>query len=165
MKRKTPSLSLSSLVSQVMQAVKKTSMKILMFIFLLAAIVLAALAIINRIYQVPFNLMTSDPTAIAGIHPLSGVLSNLGIILWCFAACSCTLAAMILRSIGTKKLYLFLLYSSLLSTFLILDDLFQFHEDLSTLIGLNQKVVYVLLATAVITYLSYFRELLFQTDI
>ena len=163
--KKVKNLSLPNLISYEVRSIKKTSIKMLLLVFFFANLILVAVATINRIYQVPFTLMTSDPTAIAGIHPLSGVLSNLGIILWCFATSNCILAATIMRSIGTKKLFLFLLYSSLLSTFLMLDDLFQFHEDLSTMIGLNQKVIYVLLATAVITYLINFRKILIQTNI
>lgn len=165
MKTKANSLSATSFISDIIQSVKKTPIKKLLLVFFLASIILFAILMINRIYQVPFYKLTSDPDAIAGINPLSGVLSNLGIVLWCAATSSCALAAAIVRSKGAKKLYLFLLYSFLLSAFLMFDDLFQFHEDLSGLIGLNQKVIYVLLGTAVITYLIYFRKILLQTNI
>ena len=146
-------------------SLRNISVKTLMLVFIPAIIILVAIEMISQIYQVPIKKLTSDPTLIANIPPLYGVLSNLGIVLWCGAIFSSALAAMVLRSIGKKQLYLFLLYSSLLSTYLMLDDLFQFHENLSGLIGLNQKVIYVLLATAVITYLIYFRKTLFQTNI
>ncbi|HLT49725.1 MAG TPA: hypothetical protein VKZ90_04685 [Aequorivita sp.] len=165
MKTKTNSLSLSNFISNEIQSLKKTSIKSLLFIFFLAVIVLIGIATISQVYHVPFTKLTSDPTAIAGINPLSGVLSNLGVVLWCAATSCCVLTAMIFRSIGSKKLYSFFLYSSFLSAFLMFDDLFQFHEDLSAEIGLNQKVIYVLLGTAVITYLVYFRKILLQTNI
>ncbi|MCB0453651.1 MAG: hypothetical protein KDC94_12365 [Aequorivita sp.] len=165
MKTKANSLSLPNLISNKFQLLKKTSIKTLMFIFFPALMVLVAIAMVSQIYQVPLNDLTSDTAAIAGINPLYGVLSNLGVILWCAATFSCALAAMILRYKGPEKLYLFLLYSSLLSAYLMLDDLFQFHEDLSSDIGLNQKVVYLFLVTAVITYLIYFRKILLQTNI
>lgn len=163
--KKAKSISIPSLVFNEIQSIKKTSIKMLLFVSFLAIIILVAIAMVHRSYQVPFYRLTSDPDAIAGIHPLSGVLSNLGIVLWCAAASSCALAAVILRSTASKRVYLFLLYSFLLSAFLMFDDLFQFHENLSGLIGLNQKVIYVLLATAVITYLIYFRKILLQTNI
>src|SRR5690606_1287590 len=106
MKKKANSLSLSRLISGEMQSIKKPSIKMLLLIFFPAIIILVAIAMINRMYQIPFAQLTGDPVALAGMHPLSGVLSNLGIILWCVATSSCALAATIFRSIGTKKLYL-----------------------------------------------------------
>lgn len=165
MKTKTNSLSVTSLIYTIIQSIKKTSIKKLLLVLFSASIILVAIAIISQIYQVSISKLTSDPMAIAGIHPLSGMLSNLGVILWCAATFSSALAAAILRFKGEKKIYLFLFYSSLLSAYLMLDDLFQFHEDLSSQIGLNQKVIYVLLGTAVISYFIYFRKILLQTNI
>ncbi|HLW31439.1 MAG TPA: hypothetical protein VKX40_04185 [Aequorivita sp.] len=146
-------------------SLRNISVKSLMLVFIPAIIILVAIEMISQIYQVPIKKLTSDPALIANIPPLYGVLSNLGIVLWCGAIFSSALAAMVLRSIGKKQLYLFLLYSSLLSAYLMLDDLFQFHENLSSVIGLNQKVVYIFLGAAVITYIIYFRKTLFQTNI
>src|SRR5690554_231839 len=146
-------------------SLRNISVKSLMLVFIPAIIILVAIEMISQIYQVPIKKLTSDPALIANIPPLYGVLSNLGIVLWCGAIFSSALAAMVLRSIWKKQLYLFLLYSSLLSAYLMLDDLFQFHENLSSVIGLNQKVVYIFLGAAVITYIIYFRITLFQTNI
>ncbi len=136
--KKATDFSLSSLIFQEISPLKMTSLKTLLFIFFPAILILVAIAMISQIYHVPLNRLTSDPDAIAGINPLSGALSNLGIVLWCAATASCALAAMILRTRGTKKVYLFFLYSSLLSAYLMFDDLFQFHEDLSSTIGLTK---------------------------
>lgn len=165
MKTTANGLSVKRIISDIIQSTKKTSLKKLLLVLFSALIIIIAILVVNIVYHVPFARMTSDTASIAGIHPLYGVLSNLGVILWCAATFSCALAAAILRLKGTKKVYLFLLYSSLLSAFLMFDDLFQFHEDLSSSIGLNQKVIYVLLGTAVISYLIYFRKILFQTNI
>ncbi len=165
MGEKVKNLSLSSIISYEIQSMKKTSIKMLLLVFFLANLILVAIAMINRIYQIPFAQLTGDPVALAEMHPLSGVLSNLGVILWCVATSICAFSATLLRTVGTKKLFLFLLYSSLLSAYLLFDDFFQFHEDISSSIGLNQKVTYILLATAVITYLIYFKKILLQTNI
>jgi hypothetical protein len=83
--------------------------------------------------------MTRDIAAIAKIHPLSGFLSNLGILLWCAAASICSFAAMTLRKIKPRDIFWFLLSSAVLSAYLMFDDLFQFHEELApTYLGLNE---------------------------
>ncbi|MDC8001193.1 hypothetical protein POV26_09095 [Aequorivita todarodis] len=156
---------MSALISNGFPPLQKTSIKMLFLVFFSASIILVLIAMTGRTYHIPLDKLTSDPAAIAAINPLYGVLSNLGIILWGAATFSCALAAVVLRSMEPKKGYLFLLYSSLLSAYLMLDDLFQFHEDLSSSIGLNQKVIYLFLGTAVIAYLIYFRKILFQTNI
>lgn len=165
MKTKANNLSATSLISDIIQSTKKTSIKTLLLVLFFASIMLIAILIVNIVYHVPFAKMTSDTASIGGIHPLSGVLSNLGIVVWCVAASCCALAAAVLRSRGPKNLYTFLLYSSLLSAFLMFDDLFQFHEDLSGDIGLNQKVVYVLYGLSIVSYLIYFRRILLKTNV
>lgn len=164
MNMKTNNLSMLGLIFSEIKSINKASIKMLLFIFFMGILVLIPIAVVSQIYQIPISKLTSDPIAIAGIHPLSGVLSNLGIILWCAATFSCALAATVIRVTAAKKVYLFLLFSSFLSAYLMLDDLFQFHEDLSGEIGLNQKVIYVLLFAAVFTYLISFRKILFQTN-
>jgi hypothetical protein len=37
--------------------------------------------------------MTNDTAAIARIHPIAGILSNLGVLLWCASASICLFAA------------------------------------------------------------------------
>lgn len=162
--RTANSLSVPNLIFNEIKSIKIKAVKNLLMVFTLAALVLFLVAMISSVYHVPFYKLTSDPAAIGGIPPLFGALSNLGVILWCAAATSCALAAMTLRNLGTKKLYLYLFYSFLLSSFLLFDDLFQFHEDLSVSIGLNQKVIYVLLGIAIVAYLVYFRKILLQTN-
>jgi len=46
-------------------------------------VLLVVVVAVNLVNQVNPGNMTRDMAAIAGIHPLSGILSNLGILLWC----------------------------------------------------------------------------------
>src|SRR5574344_2729314 len=54
--------------------------------------VLLAITAARLFLGVSMPNMTRDITAIANVHPLSGVLSNLGILLWCVAATVCGFA-------------------------------------------------------------------------
>ena len=114
--------------------------------------------------QVPFANMTRDVTAIAHINPLSGMLSNLGIILWCLSASVCFFAATLLRQSQPRECFWFIFSAALLTTYLLFDDLFQFHETLADhYLGLNEKVIYVALGTAATAHLVRFRRIILRT--
>lgn len=145
---------------------KTASVKQLLIISLPAIATLVAMVVVIVLYQVPIPSLTRDISAIADVHPFSGVLSNLGILLWCVAGSTSAFAAMILRSAEPRGNYLFLLSSAFLSAYLMLDDFFLFHEDLAgRYLGLNEKVVFVLLAVAVLSYLVSFRKVILQTNV
>ncbi len=145
---------------------KTTSVKQLLIIFLPVIAILVAIAVVSVLYQVPIPLFTRDISAIAGIHPLSGVLSNLGILLWCVAGSTCGFAAMILRSVEPRGSFIYLLSSAFLSAYLMLDDFFLFHEVLAKrYLGLDEKVIFVFLGIAVFAYLVSFRKIILQTNV
>lgn len=134
-------------------------------IFLPSLSILAAIAVVSVIYQVRIPHLTRDVASIARIHPLSGILSNVGILLWCATASICLFSALTLRNAKSNKEYRFLLYSALLSLYLLFDDLFMFHEELaSRYFGLNEKVIFSLLGIAVLTYLIAFQRVIRETD-
>jgi hypothetical protein len=116
-------------------------------------------------FQVSMATMTRDVANIAKVHPLSGILSNLGVILWCVGASICAFAAIILRNVKPRDTFWFLLSSSLLSAFLLLDDFFLFHEYLAPRhLSLNEKIVITALGIAVSAYLIKFRRFILRTN-
>ncbi len=144
---------------------KTPSVKQLLIIILPAIAILSTMVAVSVFYNVPMHKLTCDISCIADIHPFSGVLSNLGILLWCVAASTCAFAAMTIRSAGDRKNYLFLLFSALLSAYLLFDDFFMFHEVMARwCFGLNEKVIFVLLGIAVFIYIVSFRKVILQTN-
>ena len=126
--------------------------------------VLLAIIIAHVYFHVEIPAMTRDVTAIARIHPLSGILSNLGVLLWCATASISLFAALTLREVGPRDAFWFLLGSGFLSTYLMLDDLFQIHEDLAPrYLGLRQKGTLAILGAFVLVYLLAFRHVILQT--
>ena len=87
----------------------------------------------------------------------------MGILLWCAAASITAFAAFAVRGRGTGGQFEFLLYSSLLSVYLVLDDCLRFHEGLEGRFGVDEKVTCALLGIAVIAYLVMFREIILTT--
>lgn len=144
---------------------KRVSARQLLVTFVPSMSILVAMVVVSVLFQVSMSVMTGDVTAIAKIHPLSGILSNLGILLWCAAASICFFAAMTLRNIKPGDTFRFLLASAFLSAYLLFDDFFQFHEDLAfRYFRLNEKVIYAALGIAVSAYLIAFRRVILRTN-
>jgi len=133
--------------------------------YLPAAFILATIAVVSVIYEIPIPKFTRDVASIAQIHPLSGFLSSLGNLLWCATASICLFSAVVLRSVQLSDMYRFLLISASLSIYLLFDDLFMFHEYLVRYyLGLGEIVVFLFLGLAVSSYLIVFRKVILRTN-
>ncbi len=131
----------------------------------LATLVLAAIAAASITLDIRIAKFTSDVSTIANIHPFSGILSNLGIYLWCISASTCVFSAMILHSKNQTEHFWFLMCSALLSTYLMLDDAFLFHEFLlSRYFDISETVVFGILSTTVLAYLIVFTKVILKTQ-
>ena len=129
-----------------------------------AILILMVVATVSIFSQINITSFIRDVTAIANIHPLSGILSTLGILLWCVAASVSLFSAFILRNYGQSKIFKFLFISSLLSTYLMLDDAFLFHEVLAfKYFGIDEKIVLLTLGISVLAYLISFRQIILKT--
>lgn len=128
---------------------------------LLVASVLAA-----RWAGVPIEWLMRDPLATLEADPLVGAMSNLGIVVWSAAAGACLLAALALRRRGDdRESASFFLWSGVLTVVLVLDDLYQFHEQIGPVsLHLAQRGIYLVYLAAVVTYLFRFRRRILATD-
>lgn len=130
-----------------------------------AAVPLLGIAVARILLHIKIPDMTRDVAAIAGIHPLSGILSSLGILFWWTSATVWLFAAFLRRVHQGAAGVGFLVYSGLLSAYLGLDDLFQFHEYLApTYLKVSERAVYGLLAVATAFYLWRYRRPLQRPD-
>ncbi len=136
----------------------------LLVVYSFAIAMLVAIAAASILFAINVPSFTVDVAAIAAIHPFVGLLSNLGIMLWCISAAAGFFGAMILRATGNTERFSFLFCSALLSTYLMLDDAFLFHEVLAhDFFGLSEKTVFLLLGIAVICYLIGFIQNILRT--
>jgi hypothetical protein len=137
----------------------KVSARQALVTFVPAASVLAIVAVARVFFGVTVSDMTGDVASIAGINPMSGFVSNLGMLLWCASASVCVFAAVVLWKEEPTRTSRFLLWSAVLSTYLLLDDLFMFHDYLAErYLGLSEVVVFAALGVAVIAYVYAFRR-------
>lgn len=127
----------------------------LMITFLLSTLVLVAIVSINFLFTDRVHAVTGD----------GSFLSNLGIILWCVGASVCLFAGALLSDAQQQKPRQFLVYSGLLTAYLLFDDFFQLHElYFPKLFHIDEKVIYLLLAIAAIIIVIRFKKVILQTN-
>ncbi|ESA33343.1 hypothetical protein N836_21900 [Leptolyngbya sp. Heron Island J] len=136
-----------------------------LLIFIPSILLILAIGLAKVLFQVPIYKLIGDVFSIADIHPLSGLLSNIGVLLWCAAATICFFVAGVLRQTKNYRVIPFLLASACLSMYLLIDDFFLLHEELvPTYIGILQNTVLMLIMIAVVVYLFWFRRIILRTQ-
>lgn len=127
-----------------------------------SVLVLAVLLIAGYVFEISMGLITRDVTAIAEIHPLSGILSSLGMILWTVSGAITAFTAFFFRS--RNKVFRFLFFTSFLSFFLLFDDFFLFHEVLAPYyLGIGEPVVFLFIGISFIAYIVKFHQTILRT--
>lgn len=143
---------------------KRLSVKQLLSIFVPSVSILVFVVIVHQHFKISMEDIFRDPTVLGKIHPLSGILSNLGILLWWATTSVCLFTAMCLLKLKQSEKFWFLLSSGLLSAWLTFDDLFLFHEAAEWFFGLTQGILIKSLAIVVFAYLLRFRNMILQTN-
>lgn len=115
--------------------------------------------------NMPLQQFTADPAVTFEAHPFVGMISYIGILFWCSSAVACLFSAAFLRVAGSAENYSFLLCSGFISLFLLLDDLFMFHEAIFPwYLNIPQKLVYGLYFILIGSYFLYFRKQILDTE-
>lgn len=109
---------------------------------------------------------TRDPLGFTGIPVYTGLLSNLGAVIWSGAAAVCFFSYGITRSrVARGAGSHFLLAAGLVTTLLLADDLFQLHEVVfPEHAGIPQNVAYGTYAAVLVGFLVWYRGTILGTD-
>jgi hypothetical protein len=143
----------------------RISIRLLTVNYIPSTALLVALAIASIYKQIPIGVLTRDPAAVASVHPFTGVLSNLGVLLWCSSAAICLFSGVVLHHTPRTKGCWFLICSALLTLGLLFDDFFLFHDFLARrYLGLSEKFVYIFLVGVTAAYLLIFRRVILQSE-
>jgi hypothetical protein len=104
-----------------------------------------------------------DPTEFTHVPFYTGIMANLGILLWSATASVCLFVSIFLPQLVSKEWKDFFLVSGLLTLLLLLDDLLRIHDEIFPIyLGIKGDVFgmgYVLL---ILLYLLRYRTLIFQ---
>jgi hypothetical protein len=128
--------------------------------------VLLTIALLKAIKGVDVGNFIRDPVQLSGLHPFTGLVSNIGILLWCSTAAICLFCWLMLRGNGEhSRRDSFLLCSGLITAFLLIDDFFLFHEIIFPVyVHVPQDLVYIAYAMLIFVFLIAFRKIILQTD-
>ena len=107
-----------------------------------------------------------DPMATMDGHPLTGVQSTVGVLVWCGAAAICLFSGATLRGAGdSRTMRRFFACSGAITLMLALDDLFLVHDDLAErYLRLGEKPVLLVYAALVGGYVISFRRVILGSD-
>ena len=126
----------------------------------IALAMLAAVILIKVVVGESFSFYTREPAYIANLSPLAGILSNAGILIWSVSASVCFLTAYVCAMRRS-----FFLATGLLSSLLVLDDMFMFHDVIfPDYLGVSENLVYGFYVTFMVGYLIRFKNDLLATQ-
>ncbi|HEU0203831.1 MAG TPA: hypothetical protein VFR86_25760 [Burkholderiaceae bacterium] len=143
----------------------RTPNRVLLLTFVPAVAFLLVLIVVSLTNVFPMDHIARDPAAVAQMHPFTGVLSNVGVLLWCAAGVAGLFGGLALRYTPRDDWRRFLVCSGLLSLLLLFDDFFMFHEWLAPHhLGIHEYFVLLFLLGTMGAYLWFFRSVIFTTD-
>lgn len=151
-------------------------------IYIPACLFIFSIWLLTENTKIPLYELVADPAEVGNLAPYTGLVSTLGILLWCGSVSICFFSAYLLK-ISQKsnfKWQVFFLFSAYIMLWLLIDDLFQLHENFSTLLfgaeaniaqtnrplqHLLETIVFGIYGSLFTLYIFYFRKLIYQTDL
>lgn len=145
---------------------KKDSLLLFAKIFVPTLFFLALLYVFAKMNGINLSYITRDPIQLLNGKPYTGILSNIGIIFWCFTIAILFFSAKIARNPGRPKiLYQFFFFAGLLTLLLLADDLFLFHDVIfPDYLNLNEIFFYIFYGLSVVALLYFFRKVILKSD-
>jgi hypothetical protein len=127
----------------------------------LVGIAFFALATGRRVW-----FFTVDAFVLGNLPFYAGILSNVGILLWCATAAICFFSAAVLKGNNRMRdLRFFLFMSGILTSLLLFDDLFQMHRIFyPKLFHLATILVYGVYGLFALWYLIHFTKQILETE-
>lgn len=145
----------------------RKSLKTVAVLYLLIALLLCSIVIVNLYTGIPLEIFTKDLATVADVNPFVGIVSSIGVLLWCVGASIClfTFGKIIEQSNKINDYSFFLLFFGLTTLVLLIDDLFLFHELIAPkVLNISQEIVYVFYGILVLFGIVRFRKIIFQTE-
>jgi hypothetical protein len=126
---------------------------------------LSGILVISNQSGIGVEIFTMDPSAIAEIHPFYGIVSTIGVLLWTATASVCIFTYIALKDRLERNQKKFLLFSALLTLYLLIDDAFLLHDFLVPYyLHIDQKYVVLLGLFLILAYLVGFFRMILRTE-
>ena len=128
-------------------------------------VLLVLIVVVSAKAGIPASNFTRDPAQISKSHPFFGMVSNIGILLWCSSLAICFFCYAITRNNRSGTFSNFILFSGVVTAVLMIDDLFLLHESIIPgYISVPETLTFVGYALLIATYLVGFRKSILKTD-
>lgn len=131
-----------------------------------AVLLLVTVAVAARVTGTAPSQFTRDPAVLLDAFPLLGVVSYVGILVWAATAAITWFTSAVLRTRQAEQApRRFLFFAGLLTFWLLLDDLFLFHEWLfPEVLGVRQRLLFAAYIGLTALFLVRFRALILRSN-
>jgi hypothetical protein len=125
-----------------------------------------AIYILSAMTGIKLSSLTRDPLDLTGLSPLTGLLSNLGAMVWAAATGICFVGAAIPGRDGRQHRFTrFLIFSGMLSLLFTVDDIFLIHDYFfPRYLRIRAIYSYAGYIIIVLCYFIYFFRFIFSTN-
>lgn len=151
-------------------------------IYIPACLFIFLLWLLTQNSKISLYELVADPAEVGNLAPYTGLVSTLGILLWSGAVSICFFTGYLLKisKKSNPKWQLFFLVSAYIMLWLLIDDIFQLHENFSTLLfgaeaniaqtnkplqHLLETILFAIYGSLFALYIFYFRKLIYQTEL
>lgn len=144
----------------------RSAAPVLMKLYAPALLLLFGIGLARVIGDVNIGKITRDPAQAVGHHPFVGLLSNIGLLLWCASSAICVFCFAALRHDATKRnVAALLLAAASISSILLLDDYFLLHDFVvPTYLHVSEKAVYGVYGIGAFAFLMGFQSTIVRTE-
>jgi hypothetical protein len=126
---------------------------------------IGGIVFLSIIHDIQMETLTKDIAALVQIHPLAGVLSHFGVLLWWMSTSVWIFSALLHLAAGAREEIGFKLSSAGFSMYLAFDDFFLIHESLAPrYLHLPEGVVVGAIVVGALAYVWFFRRMIFRKD-
>lgn len=141
----------------------KNKAQTLIQIWLPILLLLGLARLFSAATDTPLRHLMVDPTEVMHVPFYTGIMANLGILLWTAAASVCLFISLFLSHLVGKVWKDFFLVSGLLTLFLLLDDLLRIHDEiLPVYMGIKGDLLGIAYVLLIGLYLFRYRLLILQ---
>ncbi|MBI3967992.1 MAG: hypothetical protein HY329_20325, partial [Chloroflexi bacterium] len=147
--------------------------------YLPVLVLVGVVTLVAKLTHVPLIDLLKDPAALKEQPFYVGFFSNVGVLLWWAAACVCLFTAALLqrttalsssqpvrRAARPAPPTSFFLTAGLISSYLALDDLFLFHDQIfPEYLGVPEKLVLLAIGITLLAFLYTFRHVILRSDV
>jgi hypothetical protein len=144
----------------------RTLLPTLLLVYAPALLVLGAVFAAGLAGNVPLAYFLRDPAGTLHVPNYIGVVSGLGVLLWCSCAAVCLFSWGVLKKAGTKGRWpAFFFSAGIMTTVLLIDDFFMLHENASQIYWrFGEEMVFALYGVMFFFFIARFWRTIASTE-